>query len=281
MAEELEIKLTLAPNAADHVLAWVADHQSGEPSKKHLLNRYYDTPDQALNQHRAALRVRQADTHYIQTLKTKGEFVAGAHRRNEWEWPLPGADLNLGLLADTPVADRVNLARLDVVFETNFERQAVLLDDGIASVEFALDLGQILGGGKSLELAEVEFELKAGSSQALLAWAGELADRAPMFLNLVSKAEQGYWLAGLGEPASKAADDDAVTGFLRALSVHWLTGAANDYVLASLDAIKGPAGEAGLEAQWQRVFELASTAEHHRWMFDPQVIQLQLGLLKS
>ncbi|HCL37363.1 MAG TPA: CYTH domain-containing protein, partial [Marinobacter hydrocarbonoclasticus] len=42
-----------------------------------------------------ALRVRQAGDRYIQTLKTQGEFVNGAHRRQEWEWDLPGPDLDL------------------------------------------------------------------------------------------------------------------------------------------------------------------------------------------
>ncbi|WP_148861659.1 CYTH domain-containing protein [Marinobacter fonticola] len=281
MAEELEIKLTLAPGSADKVLAWVADKGSEALSKKRLLNRYYDTPDQALNRHRAALRVRQAGTHYIQTLKTKGEFVEGAHRRNEWEWPLPGADLNLGLLADTPIGDRVNLAELEVVFETNFERQSLLLEDAGSTVEFALDQGKILAGGEALELAEVEFEMKSGDSSALIAWASALAGRVPTFLNLVSKAEQGYWLAGLGEPSPQVEGDDPVTSFLRALSVHWLTGTASESLQAALEKIKMLAIEAGLESQWQWAREQASTSPGHRWMFEPQLIQLQLGLLEA
>lgn len=281
MAEELEIKLTLAPDSAEQVLAWITEKQSGELSSKHLLNRYYDTPDQMLNQQRAALRVRQAGTHYIQTLKTKGEFVAGAHRRNEWEWPVPGADLSLGVLADTPIADRVNLAELEVVFENNFERQSVILEKGDASVEFALDRGKILAGDKALDLAEVEFELKSGDSRALMALAAELSERAPMFLNLVSKAEQGYWLAGLGEPSPEVSGDDAVTGFLRAVSVHWLTGAASEALESALESIKIHAEDAGLQPQWQWVREHASSSGDHRWMFEPPLVQLQLGLLNA
>ncbi|BES69891.1 hypothetical protein RE428_09090 [Marinobacter nanhaiticus D15-8W] len=281
MAEELEIKLTLASDSSERVLAWIADKHAGELSSKHLLNRYYDTPDQMLNQQRAALRVRQAGTHYIQTLKTKGEFVSGAHRRNEWEWPLPGANLNLGLLADTPIADRVNLAELEVIFETNFQRQSVILEENDASVEFALDLGKIVADDKALDLAEVEFELKSGDSGALMALAVELSGRAPMFLNLVSKAEQGYWLAGLGEPSPEVVGDDSVTAFLRAVSVQWLTGVASEALQSAIEAIETSAENLGLRSQWQWVREQASTSQHPRWMFQPPLVQLQLGLLNG
>ncbi|WP_111498274.1 CYTH domain-containing protein [Marinobacter bohaiensis] len=278
MAEELEIKLTLGNGGEQAVLDWLAGQGGAEPGRKHLVNRYYDTLDQALNGERAALRVRQADTHYIQTLKTQGHFVDGAHRREEWEWPLPGPDLNLGLLADTPVAERVNLAALAVVFETNFDRRIQMLDSEQASVECALDIGRILAGDRHRPLAEVEFELKSGSSSALLAWAERLAQRVPLFLNLVSKAEQGYWLAGLGTPNAEAVGDDSLTAFLRALSVHWLTGEAGDALTRSLAGIRQDAAEAGLEAEW-RWLEGALKQPAREWLFEPGLIRLQLGLL--
>jgi inorganic triphosphatase YgiF len=212
MAEELEIKLTLAADFVPTVLDWLAREAPETPQISPLRNCYYDTPDADLNRERAALRIRQSGTHYIQTLKTKGEFVDGAHRRNEWEWPLPGLSLNLGLLADTPLAERVNLARLQPVFETNFERHQALLYEGGATVECAVDCGTVAAGEHKWPLNEVEFELKAGESGVLLVFAWRLASEVPLFLNLVSKAEQGCYLAGLYQSDRRHSETETMPG---------------------------------------------------------------------
>src|SRR5690554_1891866 len=126
MAVELEIKLTLSERAQSQALEWLLAQPEARPGgEKLLMNRYYDTPDAALNRARAALRVRQSGNRYIQTLKTQGEFVDGAHRRQEWEWPLPGPELDLSLLETTPLKQQLDLQQLHVAFETNFNRQVV------------------------------------------------------------------------------------------------------------------------------------------------------------
>src|SRR5690606_37449288 len=160
---------------------------SSDLGRRTLVNRYFDTPGAALNEARAALRVRQAGDRYIQTLETQGEFVGGAHRRQEWEWPLEGPELDLSLLAETPLRARVNLQELQLVFETNFRRQVVMLELGSCVIEVAIDAGEVLAGGRVMPLHEVEFELKAGEPGALLSWARALAAYVPVFLNLVSK----------------------------------------------------------------------------------------------
>src|SRR5690554_7822277 len=102
MAEELEIKLSLKSGDLLKALNWLlAQPEAQAGSKKCLVNCYYDTPDAELNHQQAALRVRQAGSQYLQTLKTRGEFVDGADRREEWEWRIAGPELSLGLLADT------------------------------------------------------------------------------------------------------------------------------------------------------------------------------------
>ncbi|TBW55905.1 CYTH domain-containing protein [Marinobacter halodurans] len=278
MAEELEIKLTLGKGGIDAARAWLAGWGSGETTRKRLVNRYFDTPEQALNHERAALRVRQADAHYIQTLKTQGEFVDGAHKRQEWEWPLPGADLNLGLLADTPIAENVNLARLAVIFETNFDRETRLLTREGATIECALDSGTVVAGSRQRALAELELELKSGDSTALLELASQLVGQVPAFLNLVSKAEQGYYLAGLGEPASRVDSDEPVTAWLQALGIHWLTGEAGQVCREALDALHQVATRMGLEEEWR--WALAQDDRATDWLFDTRLLRLQLGLLQ-
>ncbi|MFO7530462.1 MAG: CYTH domain-containing protein [Marinobacter sp.] len=282
MAEELEIKLTVAEADQQKVQAWLSNHGTADyVGEKSLINRYFDTPAAHLNHQKAALRVRQAGDKFIQTLKTRGEFVNGAHRRQEWEWPLPGQDLSLGLLADTPLADRVNLAELEVVFETNFQRRIWMVRQNGAEVEVVLDSGTVISGDQSVALNEVEFELKGGNADVLMQLARELAGQVPVFLNLVSKAEQGYFLAGLYRPELVKGDHElSVTEFLHQLSLGWLLGTPVGFSESALSQVHQAAVEAKVEGLWQELQqEMASgtsVAELVRRL--PRLGELQLAL---
>ncbi|KXS52518.1 MAG: Uncharacterized protein AWU57_3098 [Marinobacter sp. T13-3] len=282
MATELEIKLTLSESAQQQALnCLLALPQAEKGPRKTLINRYFDTPDAALNQARAALRVRQAGDRYIQTLKTRGEFVNGAHNRQEWEWELSGPELDLSLLEQTPLHNQVDLANLQLAFETNFQRQEVMLKDGDNEIEVAVDTGQILGGGKARPLHEVEFELKAGDALCLMQQASKLAEQVPVFLNLVSKAEQGYYLAGIYKPDIKSPEQPvSVTEFLRILSVSWLTDKPVQLPETVLANVANAAEDASISALWHQASRYlqagATTAELIEQM--PEFGCLQLAL---
>ena len=254
MATELEIKLTLSESAQQQALnCLLALPQAEKGPRKTLINRYFDTPDAALNQARAALRVRQAGDRYIQTLKTRGEFVNGAHNRQEWEWELSGPELDLSLLEQTPLHNQVDLANLQLAFETNFQRQEIILKDGDNEIEVAVDTGQILGGGKARPLHEVEFELKAGDALCLMQQASKLAEQVPVFLNLVSKAEQGYYLAGIYKPEMTSPEQPlSVTEFLQLLSASWLTGKPVRLPGVVLANVANAAEHASISALWRQ-----------------------------
>ncbi|MDX1799847.1 MAG: CYTH domain-containing protein, partial [Marinobacter sp.] len=193
MARELEIKMSLTAEDQDEAADWLlAQPGASEGATNDLVNIYYDTLAGDLNRQAIALRVRQSGNRFIQTLKTRGEFVDGAHHRQEWEWPLADARLNLDLIASTPACEHINLAALRPMFETNFRRRTVMLRDDAAEIECALDRGHIVADGRTLALIELELELKAGADQQLVQWARRVADRVPLFVNLISKAEQGY-----------------------------------------------------------------------------------------
>ncbi|WP_417568386.1 CYTH domain-containing protein [Marinobacter sp.] len=255
MATELEIKLSVSEAAQGQALKWLSDCSAARVGNRGaLVNRYYDTPDAELNRAKAALRIRKAGDAYIQTLKTRGEFVDGAHCRQEWEWPLSGPELDLSLLEDTPLRNTLDLKKLQVVFETNFQRQVLWLEDGQSLIEVAVDSGSIVAGKARWPLHEVEFELKSGEGGKLVEWALALAREVPVFLNLVSKAEQGYFLAGIYHPeATRAGVPISVTGFLQALSVGWLLDqpfAVKDYDLAR---VTRAADAAGCRELWHQV----------------------------
>lgn len=287
MAVELEIKLTLSKDAQAQAQEWLLARPEAQAGvRKTLVNCYYDTPGAELNQQYAALRVRQAGSQYIQTLKTQGEFVNGAHRRQEWEWPLIGPWLSLGLLADTPLGDRVNLAQLEPVFETNFTRQIVMLDDGEAVIECAVDEGLIVAGTHEIPLHEVEFELKSGDPSRLLIWAERLAQQCPVFLNLTSKAEQGYYLAGMhesGEQAGNTADGyDDIDQLLHQLSKAWLEQRAVSLAGIDVQRLGTQAEACGLGQPFSTLLErLAKGACPRQLLSEPELGQCQLGLLAN
>lgn len=238
-AVEQEIKLSLDPGNVDRACRELLAMGNGElAGKQRLVNRYFDTPACDLNRQRIALRIRQIGDRFVQTLKTQGKFVDGGFRRQEWEWPLKDAELDLTLLSQTPLDDQVDLASLKPVFETNFDRQIMLVrefkdpsSDGEGDslveslVEVAVDNGRIVSGDDARPLTEIEFEMKSGDPAALGRWAREFAQRVPVFLNLISKAEQGYYLAGLHtpEPLSGGSHNRIdVHSFMRGLSICWL-----------------------------------------------------------
>jgi inorganic triphosphatase YgiF len=244
MATELEIKLSVSDAAQAQALEWLSSRSEVRPGKrKSLINRYFDTPDADLNRAKAALRVRKAGDAYIQTLKTRGEFVDGAHRREEWEWPVRGPGLDLSLLEETPLNSGLDLSCLNVVFETNFQRQVLWLEEEQTVIEIAVDSGSVAGNDARWPLHEVEFELKSGEGEKLVVWALKLAREVPVFLNLVSKAEQGYYLAGLYHPELLSKGEPlTVTEFLQALGACWLLDQpfpASQYELSRVASVAG------------------------------------------
>ncbi len=280
MARELEIKLSVAPSELDGALAWLRGQPDTEQRDTlQLANTYYDTPEGDLNRQKIALRIRRMGDRYIQTLKTRGEFVNGAHQRQEWEWPLIGTGLQLGLIADTPVAQSVNLAKLQPVFETNFERRVVVVEQGESLIEVAIDSGQIIAGSQSCPLHEIEFELKAGDASSLLTWARRLADEVPVFLNVISKAEQGYYLAGVPSPEPDPASIRTMYDFFHCLSVCWLRGTRFPAGNADFSVVRRAAESAGITADFEQLAgQLSSDQPVNALIADGLLGRVQLAL---
>lgn len=266
---ELEVKLTLDPETVEHAHAVLSGQANDAVADSVALrNIYFDTPDFALNRQRMALRIRQKGSRFIQTLKTQGEFVDGGHRRMEWEWPVETAELDLSLLAQTPVADHTALHQLRPAFETNFERQVLMIREpgpkGESLVEVAIDQGRILSGDRFSALCEIEFELKSGDPTVLRKQAVRLAESVPVFLNVISKAEQGYHLAGVPSPkldAARAAEAGAmdVYGFFRCLSACWLRQLRFPAGDAGFGRIRHAAASTGVLAEFDELARLLSS----------------------
>ena len=166
-----------------------------------LANQYFDTPARDLARAKVALRLRRDGEQLIQTLKSRGQSVAGLSERNEWDWYLDTPELDLDKLADDcwPAAlAGLDKRQLAPIFSTDFVREKAEIAWGRGKakvvIEAALDLGKVLAGGGEEELCELELELRQGEPEALLELAVELAADLPLMPCDISKAERGYRL---------------------------------------------------------------------------------------
>ena len=196
MANEIELKLALGdPDTGGPEALRRHPRLAGvTPTLSHLGNTYFDTPEGDLEGARMALRLRRADGRLLQTLKTRGQGGGGLSTRGEWEWEVPGPGLDLeGLAALPPLAEQEAslLERLTPRFATDFARETWWLEHEGATIELALDLGEIRAGERVVAIRELELELKAGAPEALWSLAEALADTVALRPSDTSKAARG------------------------------------------------------------------------------------------
>lgn len=193
MPQEIELKLALGPGAAEALpahprLAGLA------PVREHLANTYYDTPAGDLERARVALRTRRTPDRWLQTLKTAGQGSGGLSTRGEWEWEIPGPALDReGLATLEPMqalGEEIRQA-LEPGFTTDFERTSWWLEGPEATIEVALDRGEVRAGERRAPIEELELELKAGEPTALWRLAEDIADTLALRPANTSKAARG------------------------------------------------------------------------------------------
>ncbi|WP_127803729.1 CYTH and CHAD domain-containing protein [Hydrogenophaga sp. NH-16] len=214
---ETELKLLLPgaqPSTIEERLRRLGALARRRQATHWLWNVYFDTPDQQLRQQRHALRLRcisdipwranaSAATvrgEWVQTFKSAGVSQGGLSRRGEWERRQPSGRLDPEALRETPWADLDPDGRLfgqlTPCFETRCRRTVWTLHryQG-ATIEVALDIGEIAACGRSEPILELEFELLQGPSDALFHLARQVASEVAVLPFDQSKAERGYRLA--------------------------------------------------------------------------------------
>lgn len=197
-----------------------------------LRAQYFDTTDRRLARAGFALRLRQEDEVWVQTLKGRGD---GHLARLEHEVSLgPQPDvpmLDIQLHAQTAVGASLLAAlgkhagALQAVFEVDVLRTHRLVRSLGSRVELALDVGEIRAGASRLEVHELEFELKSGALAGLMSLASRWVGRHRLWLDVRTKSERGDRLArGIGcgpvvhaRPPSLSAEMD-VDSALRAIA---------------------------------------------------------------
>src|SRR3546814_1461077 len=140
----------------------------------------------------------------LQTIKADGASAAGLFVRSEEERPVSN---------DTPVLDDTTPIRavlgdaadaITPVFEVRIERRTWIISEGGATIELVLDSGEVVAGGRTSPICEIELELKQGDPGALFAFARRIDAVAPARLGVQSKAERGYRLTGTAPTMVKA-----------------------------------------------------------------------------
>ncbi|GGN33825.1 MULTISPECIES: CYTH domain-containing protein [Marinomonas] len=205
MATELELKLMLhsdylksASDFLDEICALSdTDDQSRQPTLA-LMNAYFDTENADLMQGGMALRIRAVNNTFIQTVKTRGSDRIGMHARGEWEWFIPNDHLDLSLLAEVPLPDVLQdmswSRELIEVYRTDFERQVWNVRFQATTMEVVCDHGFVISPYGKDAICELELELKEGNEAGLYQFALQLAERVPVQVSIVSKAQRGVRL---------------------------------------------------------------------------------------
>jgi inorganic triphosphatase YgiF len=198
---ETELKLSLRQQDVPALLAHPL--LVAQAKVQRLLNTYFDTPTLDLKQRRMAVRERLAGEQWLLTVKTAGKSENGLSRRQEWEAPTtPGALDFAALVDDADLAASLMALRTELkpLFRTDFERHSWVLTHDSASIEVALDQGQINVPDTALseDILELELELLSGPEAALHALADALRQTPSGVIALTpsdaSKAQRGLAL---------------------------------------------------------------------------------------
>ena len=197
---EIELKLSISPEA-EHIKR-LFDHpllSSIEPVSEELISRYFDTAELSLKQHGFSLRIREAQSRTIQTLKADGIRKGDCYHRQEWDQPIAEKFPNLAAFTENqlyqPLQAIVQQQPLIELFETKVNRTQwnLPLENG-TQIELVLDQGVIRAATHSVPLNELELELKQGDEAQIEKIAAELKKTIPLTVELRSKAQRGYAL---------------------------------------------------------------------------------------
>jgi triphosphatase len=197
MSIEAELKFRVAPRKLSSLAkARLAGARRGDRSEQNLLSTYFDTTKHKLKRNGLTLRVRQSGKNYIQTVKAG---TSGALARGEWEAELDGAKPDLAKAKKTPLEKLITKKlrrKLKPVFRTSVRRMAQPIRIRRSEIELAVDRGRITSGHRSRPISEFELELKDGSPADLFRVARSFERKTGAELDLQSKSEKGYQLAG-------------------------------------------------------------------------------------
>ena len=189
MGQEFELKFTATEAQQEAISAAFGPWQEIQ-----METTYYDTPARTLSARHITLRRRMENGISVCTVKTPGDDGA----RGEWECEcaeIASALPQLSALGAPAFVAELEKEGLLCVCGARFTRRCCSVELGDAVVELALDRGVLLGGGREIPLCEVEAELKAGSRDAVIRFAANLAEQYGLQPERYSKFRRASALA--------------------------------------------------------------------------------------
>ena len=190
MATEIERKFSASPET----LSLIQKSFPGAWQTISMQTSYFDTPDGSLSARKWTLRLRLEEEEKVCTLKTPGKDGA----RGEWECRESCIEEAIPVLCKLGAPRELKSLTskgLVMVCGAKFTRRALTVDIPGGKAELALDEGILTGSGREIPLCEVEAELKAGSPEALDAFARSLADEFSLTEEPKSKFRRALELA--------------------------------------------------------------------------------------
>jgi len=197
--------------------------RTGTVQQTRLRARYFDTEQRDLVKAGVALRIRLEGNQWVQTIKMPGEH---ALERIELNHPRPEPTLDFAVYENVPIYKKLLKlqSKLDIRYETDIQRlyRKVRTTHGV--VEIAYDRGEIIAGGLTLPVSEVEFELLSGQPQAIFEIGMKWQRRFGLILDLRSKAERGDLLAATANKLKQLDKDksqDSTSKCSRVIANFW------------------------------------------------------------
>jgi len=145
--------------------------------REHLAPVYFDTRNLALRDHGVSLRVRRNGQRRLQTIKANSTAPIV---RGEWEAEIDRDRPNLEMASGTALApiltDKI-AQHLKPMVETRIERTLASLHVGRSEIELAFDVGRVMTTDSSVDIAEIEIELRRGERRDMAQLARRLVKK--------------------------------------------------------------------------------------------------------
>jgi inorganic triphosphatase YgiF len=136
--------------------------------------------------------------------------------REEIEHPVASLEPDLARLAGTPLEGLARAGDLDglkPIIRSTVSRTSWIVEVGGSRIQVDFDEGEMSAGGNSQRFDELELELLSGEPACLLTAAKMIADRVPVRIGVLTKAERGARITtGAFERITKAAPVAVVHG---------------------------------------------------------------------
>ena len=202
-------------------------------------NTYYDTDSLVLSEHHLSLRLRSINGKQIATVIETKAMAGGLCRHTKWSAAAENYQAPEKAFGDAPIGEKLRLLlggnALSPLCKTVCKRIVRILEIDGCPIELVAEQGQILAGGRSTPLCEIQLKRKDGGTAGLFQTGALLAERYPLRIERASQFQRGLLLAGYekAQPENEVSEADGTQTVKSALANRLI--AQTDAVFAAFD----------------------------------------------